>query len=64
MSSHAARALGDTRSLATLGDWLAFAEKLYARENVALGPPTATTASGSVSRTTRTSARQVRRLLS
>jgi ribosomal protein L3 glutamine methyltransferase len=23
--------------LATLGEWLAFAEKLYARENIALG---------------------------
>jgi len=31
------RSLGDGRTLATLGDWLAFAEKLYAREHVALG---------------------------
>src|SRR5688572_4769145 len=30
-------ALGDTRGLATFGDWLAFAEKLYAREKIALG---------------------------
>ena len=30
-------ALGDTSGLATLGDWLDFAEKLYAREKVALG---------------------------
>ena len=29
--------LGDTSGLTTLGDWLAFAETLYARENVALG---------------------------
>jgi ribosomal protein L3 glutamine methyltransferase len=28
---------GDTSRLATLGQWLAFAEKLYAREKVALG---------------------------
>ncbi|MGH7946200.1 MAG: 50S ribosomal protein L3 N(5)-glutamine methyltransferase [Opitutaceae bacterium] len=28
---------GDTGKLATIGEWLAFAEKLYARENVALG---------------------------
>lgn len=31
------RALGDTAKLATVGDWLAFAEQLYAHENVALG---------------------------
>jgi ribosomal protein L3 glutamine methyltransferase len=30
-------ALGAPRDLATLGDWLALAEKLYARENIALG---------------------------
>lgn len=32
-----ARSLGDTRRLATLGDWLAFAEKLYAKEKIAVG---------------------------
>ena len=32
-----ARSLGDTRRLSTLGDWLAFAEKLYAKEKLALG---------------------------
>ena len=31
------RTLGDIRKLATVGDWLRFAESLYARENVALG---------------------------
>ncbi len=31
------RALGDVRSVATLGDWLSFAEKLYTKEQVALG---------------------------
>jgi ribosomal protein L3 glutamine methyltransferase len=30
-------AFGDTSGLATLADWIGFAEKLYARENVALG---------------------------
>ena len=30
-------ALGDTRGLASLGNWLAFAEKLYARKKIALG---------------------------
>lgn len=30
-------ALGRTSGLVTLGDWLVFAERLYARENVALG---------------------------
>lgn len=29
--------LGDTEKLATVGDWLRFAEKLYAREHLALG---------------------------
>ena len=37
MKPRASRSLGDVRSVATIGDWLAFAEKLYARENVALG---------------------------
>jgi ribosomal protein L3 glutamine methyltransferase len=37
MKGGQARSLGDTTRLATVGDWLTFAEKLYARENVALG---------------------------
>lgn len=41
MSARAPRskrgALGDTSQLATLGDWLLFAETLYAREEVAVG---------------------------
>lgn len=37
MKPRAPRSLGDVRSVATLGDWLAFAEKLYAQEQVALG---------------------------
>ena len=31
------RTLGDTRGLATIGDWLRFAERAYVREDVALG---------------------------
>ena len=30
-------ALGDTHGLVTIGDWLGFAERLYERENVAVG---------------------------
>ncbi len=37
MKPPAARSLGDTRGVSTLGDWLAFAEKLYAREQLAVG---------------------------
>jgi ribosomal protein L3 glutamine methyltransferase len=41
MTSRAPRpkrgALGDTKALVTLADWLRFAEKLYAREHLALG---------------------------
>ena len=37
MKPRAPRLSGATRGLATLGDWLAFAEKLYARERVAVG---------------------------
>jgi ribosomal protein L3 glutamine methyltransferase len=37
MKPRAARSLGDTRALRTLGDWLRFAEQVYARERAALG---------------------------
>ncbi len=37
MKPRAVRALGNTRGLATLGDWLAFAEKVYAREKISVG---------------------------
>jgi ribosomal protein L3 glutamine methyltransferase len=37
MTSRPSRSLGNTSRLATLGDWLRFAESLYARESVALG---------------------------
>src|SRR5688572_28825189 len=37
MTTRTSRSLGDTSRLATLGDWLQFAEKLYLREKVALG---------------------------
>lgn len=37
MKPGAPRSLGDVRAVATLGEWLSFAEKLYAREKVALG---------------------------
>jgi ribosomal protein L3 glutamine methyltransferase len=37
MKPRAARSLGKTSQLTTLGDWLGFAEKLYARENIAVG---------------------------
>ena len=37
MKPRAARSLGETRGLVSLGDWLRFAEGAYAREAVALG---------------------------
>ena len=37
MTPRRSRSLGETSRLATLGDWLQFAGKLYAREKVALG---------------------------
>jgi ribosomal protein L3 glutamine methyltransferase len=37
MKPAARRSLGNTSRLLTLGDWLRFAEKLYAQENLALG---------------------------
>jgi ribosomal protein L3 glutamine methyltransferase len=37
MKRAAGAVLAGTKHLATLGEWLAFAEKLYARENLALG---------------------------
>ena len=37
MKPRASRSLGALRRLTTLGDWLAYAEKLYVREAVALG---------------------------
>src|SRR5688572_12181766 len=37
MKPRGARSLGKTSQLTTLGDWLGFAENLYARDNVAVG---------------------------
>jgi ribosomal protein L3 glutamine methyltransferase len=37
MKPRASRSLGNTAAIKTLGDWLAFAEKLYAQHGVAVG---------------------------